>query len=301
VILVTGAGGVSGSIVIGEFVRQGIPVRALVRSAARAGWLRGQSLVEVVEADMARAGTLGAALEGVERALLISSSDEEMVDTQCTFIDAAAKAGVGHVVKFSGRESGVGFDPTKFRFTRMHQQIERYLEASGLAWTHLRPSQFMQVYLREVPTIVAEDAFFLPMGNVELSPVDIEDVAKVAVAILNEGGHESRSYAMTGPQVLTGTEVAEHLSAAIGRPIRFVAMSREQAAQSWRSAGLPPERVAALTELFDERRRHPKSRVELHTHESFGIPATTFAEFARRNASAFRGEPGRVSSKANSK
>ena len=57
----------------------------------------------------------------------------------------------------------------------MHEQIERYLEGSGLAWTHLRPSQFMQVYLREVPTIVAENALFLPMGNAKLAPVDIEE------------------------------------------------------------------------------------------------------------------------------
>lgn len=291
-ILVTGAGGVSGSIVISEFVRQGIAVRALVRSAARAGWLRSQPLVEVVEADLGRAQTLGPALDGVERALLISSSNEQMVDTQCTFIDAAAKAGVGHVVKFSGQESGVGFDPAKFRFTRMHEQIERYLEGSGPAWTHMRPSQFMQVYLREVPTIAAKDAFFLPMGDIELTPVDVEDVAQVALAILRDGGHESRTYTMTGPQALTGADVAEHLSAAAGRPIRYVATSREQAVQTWRSTGLPPDRVAALTELFDERRRHPTSRVELHTHESFGIHATTFAEFAQRNAASFREETG---------
>src|SRR5439155_15857903 len=130
-------------------------------------------------------------LDGVERALVISSSDEQMVDTQCSFIDAAVKAGIGHVVKLSGQESGVGFDPAKFRFTRMHDQVERYLEQSGLTWTHLRPSQFMQVYLREVPTIVATDAFFLPMDDSELAPGHVQDVAKVAFAFHREGGHRS--------------------------------------------------------------------------------------------------------------
>ena len=95
---------------------------------------------------MLRPGTLGPALEGVDKVLMISPSDPLMVETQCRFIDASKKAGVTHIVKFSGAESGVGFDPKKFRFTRMHEEIERYLEGSGVAWTHLRPSQFVQVY-----------------------------------------------------------------------------------------------------------------------------------------------------------
>src|SRR5262249_22466119 len=116
--------------------------------------------------------------------------------TQCTFVDAAKKAGVQHIVKFSGKESGVGFDAKRFRFTRMHEEIETYLEGSGLAWTHLRPSQFMQVYLREAPSIVSRGALALPLDDARLAPVDLEDVAKVAFAILTEGGHEGRNYEM---------------------------------------------------------------------------------------------------------
>jgi len=291
VILVTGAGGLSGSIVIHEFVRQGVPVRALIRNGARARGLDRLASVEVVEGDMLRPSTLRAALDGVRRALMISSSDERMVETQCTFVDAARAAGVGHIVKFSGAESGIGFDPANFRFTRMHEEIERYLDGSGPAWTHLRPSQFMQVYLREVRTIVAEDAFFLPMADASLSPVDLADVAKVAVTILRDGGHESRGYDMTGPEALTGTQVAEHLSAAAGRPIRYVDVTPEQARRAWLAAGMPPERADALGELFSERRGHPESRVYLGTHEAFAVRPTTFREFAHRNAAAFRGEP----------
>jgi uncharacterized protein YbjT (DUF2867 family) len=62
----------------------------------------------------------------------------------------------------------------------MHGEIERHLERSGLAWTHLRRSQFMQVYFREVQTIVTEDAFYLPMGQQRLAPVDVAGIATVA-------------------------------------------------------------------------------------------------------------------------
>lgn len=161
-ILVTGAAGLSGSIVMQEFARQKTPVRALVRSRAKAQALATLPTVEVVEGDMLRPETVGAALRGIDRALMISSANQQMVETQCTFIDTCKKAGVGHVVKFSGAEPN--FDPGTFLFTRMHEEIERYLERSGLAWTHLRPSQFMQVYVREAPTIVAENAFYLPLA-----------------------------------------------------------------------------------------------------------------------------------------
>src|SRR5260370_28333509 len=157
--LITGPTGWSGPAVWREFARQKEPVRALVRNRAKARAFETFPIVEVVEGDMLRPETLGAALDGVDRVLLISSSNERMLETQCMFIDAAKKAGVRHTIKFSGAESGVGFNQRNFRFTRMHEDIERYLERSGLAWTHLRPSQFMQVYLREAPTIVAESAF----------------------------------------------------------------------------------------------------------------------------------------------
>jgi uncharacterized protein YbjT (DUF2867 family) len=290
VILVTGAAGVSGSIIVHDFARRKAKVRALVRNREKARELAALLMIEVVEGDMLRPETLGAALDGVDRVLLISSPDRQMVETQCTFIDASKQAGVRHIVKFSGAESGVGFNPKAFRFTRMHEQIERYLEGSGLAWTHLRPSQFMQVYLREAPTVVAKNALFLPMENAKLAPVDIEDIAKVAFAVLLNGGHEAKSYDMTGPEALTMMEVAERISRAIGKTVRYVNVAPEEKRQALLAAGTRPDLADAIDELFAERRKRLESRVYLGTHELFGIRPTTFAEFARRNAAPFRGE-----------
>ena len=147
-ILVTGATGLNGKAIVREFARQKHEVRALVRDPKRASMvgLGGLAGVELVEGDMRRAQTLGAALEGVDRVLMISTAAEDMTETQCRFVDACRQAGVAHVVKFSGAESNIGYDATKFRFTRMHEEVERYLQGAGMAWTHLRPSQFMQVF-----------------------------------------------------------------------------------------------------------------------------------------------------------
>src|SRR5262249_42335754 len=126
-ILITGAAGLNGTAVVHEFARHGEPIRGLVRNRPQARELDEIPIVELVEGDMLLPETLGPALDGVDRVLLISSTNARMAETQCTFIDAAKKAGVGHVVKFSGLNAAVD---SAFRFTRMHGEIERHLERS---------------------------------------------------------------------------------------------------------------------------------------------------------------------------
>src|SRR5262249_6391521 len=155
--------GLNGSAVVREFSRNSVAVRALVRDRSKAVALAELPYVELVEGDMARPETLDRALEGIDRTLMISSSDPPKLETHWRFVDACKTAGVAHVVKFSGKESSIGFDATKFLFTRMHEEIERYLEASGLPWTHLRPCQFMQVYLSEAPITAGKGLLLLPL------------------------------------------------------------------------------------------------------------------------------------------
>lgn len=291
-ILVTAATGLNGSAVLRELARQKVPARALIRNPAKAHALALDALpsVELVEADMLQPETLGRALEGVERLLLISGPGPKMLETQCTFIDSAQRAGVKHVIKFSGLNSSLD---TTFISRRMHAEIERYLERSGLAWTHLRPSGFMQYHFRDVPNILAHDAILLPMANAKQAIVDVEDIAKVATALLRDDGHEGKSYDMTGPEALTMTEVAEGISQAIGRTIRYqdVAAGERSQRRWWGHQGSPAF-ADAMDELFRERREGIESRVDLSTHEAFGIRPTTFAEFALRGAAVFRGEVG---------
>lgn len=289
-ILVTGAAGLNGSAVVREFSNHGVPVRALVRDRMKAGAIVGLPHVELVEGDMARAETLEHALMGITRVLMISSSNPQMVETQCRFVDACKAAGIPHVVKFSGKESGIGYEAKNFRFTRMHEEIEAYLEASGLDWTHLRPSQFMQVYLREAPTIASKGLLLLPFEDATLSPVDVEDIAKIAFAILTRDAQERRAFNITGPQALSMAEVAAAIGEAIGRTVRYQNVSPKERRRALVAAGLPGFMLDALDEQAAERRRHPQSLVDLDAHELFSVRPTTFAEFARRHAAAFRGE-----------
>src|ERR1700730_11081536 len=123
-ILVTGATGLNGQELLRRLSAQGNAVRALVRNPARAETIAALPHVEIVQGDMAQPETLAAALRGVDRAMLISSSEPMMLDVQSNFIDAAKQAGVKHVVKLSGIMPELA---SAFRFARMHGEIEKRL------------------------------------------------------------------------------------------------------------------------------------------------------------------------------
>jgi uncharacterized protein YbjT (DUF2867 family) len=288
VILVTGATGLNGRELVRRLSKRGVAVRALTRNMAHAEALSSLPNVEIAQGDLARPETLAAALRGVDRAMLISSADPAMLEVQSNFIDAAKQAGVRHVVKLSGIIPDLD---SPFRFARMHCEIERKLEASGMAFTHLRAGEFMPAYFRQVPSIVAKGALFLPMEEAKIASIDVGDIADVAAITLTTSGHEGKIYPLTGSEALTMGEVAQKLSAATGKTIRYVNVSPEDAKRAQLAAGLPPYLVDALAELFAERRKGKESNVSPMVQTILGRPATSFDEFAVRNAAIFRGEP----------
>jgi uncharacterized protein YbjT (DUF2867 family) len=286
-ILVTGATGLNGRELVHRLSARGVPVRALLRNAAKADALAALPGVEIAEGDMARPETLAPALRGVDRAMLISSSDPAMLDVQSNFIEAARKAGTKHVVKLSGimpeRDS-------PFRFARMHGEIERTLEESGLAFTHLRAGEFMPSYFRQVPSIIAKSAMFLPMEDARIASIDVGDIAEVAAIVLTSSGHEGKAYPLTGPEALTMGEVAAKLSAVAGKAIRYVNVAPEDAKKAQLAAGVPPFLADALEELFAERRKGKEAQVSPVAQSILGRRPVSFDEFATRNAAIFRGE-----------
>jgi uncharacterized protein YbjT (DUF2867 family) len=286
-ILVTGATGLNGKALLHLLSERGIAARALVRNPAKAEAIAALPNVEIVQGDMARPETLAAALRDIDRAMLISSSDPTMLEVQSNFIDAAGKAGVKHVVKLSGIMPELD---SAFRFARMHGEIEKRLEASGMAFTHLRAGEFMPAYFRQAPVIAARGAMFLPMEDARIASIDVGDIAEIAASVLTGAGHEGKTYPLTGPEALTMTQVAAKLSAATGKTIRYVNVAPEDARQAQLAAGMPPYLADALFELFAERRNGKEARVWPDAEALLGRPPTSFDEFARRHAAVFRGE-----------
>jgi uncharacterized protein YbjT (DUF2867 family) len=258
--------------------------------------LSGLRGVEIVRGDLERPETLSPALAGIDKALLISSIDPRLPEIQGKFVQAAKRAGVRHVVKFSGARPMEGADLREWRFVRWHAEAERILEDSGLAFTHLQPNQFMQVYLRFQPTIAAQGKFFAASRDSKVSPVDVRDIAAVAVAVLTGSGHEGKSYVITGPEALTYYEVADKLSAALGRKVVYVDAPLEQARKSMLDSGAPDWFVEGQMEQFQVRLKGWQSSVTPSVAELAKKEPISFDQFARDHAAYFQG--GREEAKA---
>jgi len=241
-ILITGATGTNGREIVEQLSAKGVRARAMVRKREDVRLPRTPN-VEFVSGDLDDASSLDAALAGVEQAFLLSPSSAEQVAREANFIRAAKRAGVRHVVKFSI----LGAAPNSpSRLIRRHGEAEKMLEDSGIAFTMLRPHYFMQNLLWYINDIKSQGVFHASLPETyRHSHVDARDNAAVAVAALTESGHESKVYHITGSEALTYREVAEILSQAIGKEVRYDS-SRENYAKYLKKLGLDADEVLEL-------------------------------------------------------
>jgi uncharacterized protein YbjT (DUF2867 family) len=245
-ILVTGATGTTGRALVTRLVGMGVPVRALVRDRAKASALAAPG-VELAVADLWRPETLPLALAGVTKAYLMTAADPGQVMLHSHFIRAARHAGVRHIVRHSVRGAAPG-SPVKLG--RWHAASQAELEESGIAWTHLQPVYNMQNFLKFIPTIRSDGAFYAPMKDGAVSMVDARDVAAVAAEVLSGSGHEGKSYVITGPEPLTFADAARHVSATLGAPVRHMDLTPDAARQVWLKMAMPAWYVEDLLGFY---------------------------------------------------
>ncbi len=222
-ILITGATGNVGSEVVRQLANAGAPVTAAVRNAEKAAleFARQGLAIPCKSFDYAKPETWQHALEGVESIfLIVPPGTTESKDIEAFFKKALA-AGVRRLVFHSGRSTGdLPGEPLNV--------TEGLVRQSGIAWTILRPGWFMQNFLNWVGfTIPAEAAFYLPAADAKTAFVDVRDIAAVAVEALTKPGHEGQLYEPTSSRALDHFEVAQIISKAAGRSIRYVHLDDE--------------------------------------------------------------------------
>lgn len=210
--LVTGATGNVGSAVIQALARRGVSAYAAVREP-RSGLRAAQVIF-----DFKRPETYGPALEGVDKLFLMRPPDlTDVARYVFPVIDEAKKRGVSQIVFLSllGAQR-MPFVP--------HRKVELYLERSGIPYTFLRASFFMQnlstTHAREIRD---QHLIDVPAGDGKTSFVDVEDLADVAALALIESGHAGQAYDLTGSEALDYHEVAALLTRELGRPIAYCA------------------------------------------------------------------------------
>ncbi len=227
---VTGALGGRVSALLGE---QGVEARLLARDPARVAPVEGG--IPVRFTGYADRDSCLAALHGIETLLMVSGSESaDRLDQHRAFVDAAAEAGVQHVVY----TSFVGASPTcTFTLGRDHGATEEHLRASGMATTFLRDSFYLDV----LPLFAGEEGVLRgPAGQGRVAAVAREDVARVAAAVLADpGAHAGATYDLTGPEAITMAEAAAVIGRAQGREVRFEDETVEEAYASRRAWDAP--------------------------------------------------------------
>jgi uncharacterized protein YbjT (DUF2867 family) len=285
-VLVIGASGRVGSFVLAALGKddRSVVVRPASSRPEQAARWRAEGR-DAVLLDLDRPETFAGALRGVDRVFLLTGYSAAMLDQARNLVDAAVDAGVDHIVHLGVFGAGEHRIP---HFT-WHAQIETYIEASGIAWTHLHPNVISDSILVTQPPIGQTGSFTVFWGEVQQGWVFAADIGAVAAAVLRDGPvkHGGAHYWLS-TEVLSGPEVAEILSRASGIRIQCHALQPDALAAHVRMIPTSPERaymesaveymrLAAAGEL----RAQTAVRDDVLT--VLGRPGTTMAQWAREN------------------
>ena len=262
--LVIGASGTTGRRVVDRLTALGRPVRSASRSSE-------------VRFDWNEPTTWGPALDGIDAVYITYHPDLAFpgaAETAGAFVERALAAGAGRQVLLTGRgEEGA-------------QRAEDMLIASGAQWTIVRCAFFDQNFDEAFAESIRHGVIAVPGGDTREPFLDADDIADVVTAALTEDGHAGELYELTGPRLLTFADVADELSAVIGRPVQYVPVTAERFAADLVDHGVPAEMAVPVSELFDEVLDGRNSYVADGVERALGRPARDFADYARRAAAA---------------
>jgi len=248
VILVTGAAGKTGQAVIKALVAGRQPVRALVRRDEQTQIVKPLGAEETIVGDMRDPTTLKRATRGVPAVYHICpnvSPDEIQIGK--TAIAAAREAAVEQFVFHSVMHPQT--EAMTHHWNKL--RVEEALFESGLAYTILQPSSYMQNVLGGWKAIVESGVYTVPYTvEARMSMVDLEDVAQASAVVLTEPGHLGATYELAGPEVLTQTQIAEILGRRLKRPVRAEQITIEAWTLQAQASGMGAYQIETLVKMF---------------------------------------------------
>ena len=281
-ILVTGATGTIGSSTVKALKARGARFKVGVRSPEKAKELG----VETVPFDWDKPETFGPALEGVEKLFLLTPISDKQDQHAKGLVEAAKKAGVKHIVKLS--VMGADAEPGIF-FGRIHRAAEQAIQASGIAWTMLRPTFFAENFINYYGADPKKDStVYLPHGQAKTVWVDGRDVGEVAAAVLTTPGHEGKVYDLTGPEALSDQEVLDLFSQAFGHQYTYVDVPEAAANKAMSDMQMPKWMVDGMMELHYVIKQGWSATPANGVKEVLGRPPRSVKEFAADLAAGTR-------------
>ena len=286
VVLVTGATGRIGRLVVDELLRTGVPVRALTRQPEHAVLPAG---VEVVAGDFTVPASLDAALEGAVAVFLVWTTAPATAPAVVARLAAHPSPQPRRVVYLSApyRTPHPFFQqPNPLR--DLHAEVERLLAATSLGVAVLRPGMFASNALHWwAPQIRNGDVVRWPYAAAETAPIDERDIAAVAARVLLDARHARGDYVLTGPESLSQAAQVHAIGDAIGRRLRFEELSPDEFRRE--TAGTWPAAVAEMLLTAWRAALGRPAFVTSSVHEILGAPPRTFYQWAADHAAAFAG------------
>jgi uncharacterized protein YbjT (DUF2867 family) len=228
--------------------------------------------------------TFSPALQGITTVLLECRPGDEDADRYAApFISAMVDAGVRRVVLLSAL--GAAKRP-EFSL----RKVELLVEASGLAWTHIRPNFFFQMLAR--PPLSSEIALHgtlsLPLGDARIAYVDADDVAALLFKALTDQSLAGRAIELSGPEALTHEEIVQHIAQQTGRAIRFVNLSEDEARALLLSRGFPPSHTERVMRFYSLCRQGYCAAPDTEAGQILGRPLNHFETFVEANQAAWQ-------------
>jgi NAD(P)H dehydrogenase (quinone) len=252
-ILVTGASGKLGSLVLGHLVWTfGYPTDRIVATSRNPKELSEWTDlgIEVRKADFADPETLSQSFEGADKLLLVStdsSVNDVRIQQHLNAIAAAQKAGVKHIFYTSMPSA----ENSLVSFASVHYGTEKAIQASGLKWTILRNSWYFENLLLAIPGALASGSLYTAAGDGKISYISRDDLAlAAATALVSSLDLNGSTLNLTGTEGLTISEVAAKVSELAGKPISVIQVPVEAIVEGAKSHGLP-DSVAQMIASFD--------------------------------------------------
>ena len=273
-ILVVGASGHVGTELIAQLAGSGHKVRAMTRRPEK---LSPPGGVEVVRGDATDPSGLSSAFAGVDRAFLMSAENTGAAPRPThlpRLVEAAARAGVEHVVLLSVYSGGTGGDA----IADWHARTEHAVTGSGLDWTLLRPGRFMSNALQWAAQIQRGNEVNIPFATRPSASIDPADIAAVAAVALTTDGHRGAAYQMSGPEVLTPVEELAVLAVLLHRPLRAVEPPLAAVRAAMSRTGMPDSVLDAI--LARTRDTHEGTQLLPTVADLLGRPPRPFARWA---------------------
>lgn len=278
-IVVTGATGNIGRPLTQALAEAGQQVTAVSRHTAAV-----PNGVRHVVADLAEPAGLKPALAGAKALFLLLSGDLHATGANpADIVSEAAASGVRRVVLLS--TLGVVTRPSGQTRIAM-RALEDMLRESGLEWTILRPGGFASNALWWAESVRTHQVVAAPFGDIGVPIIDPADIAAVAAASLLEDRHTGGIYELTGPAVITPRQQAEAIAAALGSPVRFHELTREEAKTAM-SQSMPAELANDTLDILGSP-SPAELRVSPDVEQVLGRAPHSFADWAARNVAAFR-------------